>query len=129
MAGDDGGENVREAKRVGAKVRLPDGFYQLKKPKWYSKRANQISKGKKKDFTRLGHLRMEFGWQEKVELRLLFPGVERFALEIGMGDGGNMISYLDHNTTTSAIGVEIHKSSIADAMRKVEAAGFEGRAR
>ena len=62
-------------------------------------------------------------------MRSLFPKSTRFCVEIGMGDGGNLVTYLKHNTNTAVIGVEIHRSSIADAMKRVEEEGLEERVR
>ena len=46
-----------------------------------------------------------------------------------MGDGGNLVSYLKHNVNAAVVGIEIHRASIAEAMKRVEEEGLEERAR
>ena len=53
----------------------------------------------------------------------------RRMLEVGMGDGENLVSFLKTVENSTAIGCETHRASLANAMKKVEQENLEARAR
>ena len=96
--------------------------YTNRKPKWWRQLSKKGTKGQRRLIQAMqSHvLTRPAAYGETLDLATIFPHQNEVALEIGFGQGDNLLALAHDRPDVGWIGAEIHQAGIAKILQKVQ---------
>ena len=87
--------------------------------KTYSRREGRITRAQLKALTELLEVYQLPYSDSKIDILNIFPGIKRFAVEVGFGDGESLIQQALQNEQTAYLGIEVFRPGIGKCLMQL----------
>ena len=88
--------------------------------KTYSRRESRITKAQQRALNELSPRYVLEELESLKQLNKLFPNCDRFAIEIGFGDGDSLVRLASENPSTGFIGVEVYRPGVGRCLLSLD---------
>lgn len=88
--------------------------------KTYARRESRITQAQQRALRELSQRYVLHESESVIELTKLFPGVDRYAVEIGFGDGDALVEIAADNPTTGYIGIEVYRPGVGKCLMSLD---------
>ena len=94
----------------------PDRSKFVSRNKTYVRRESRITQAQQRALRDLSQRYVLQDSESVIELTELFPEVDRYAVEIGFGDGDTLVELAANNPTTGYIGIEVFRPGVGKCL-------------
>ncbi len=93
--------------------------------KTYARRESRITQAQQRALRDLSQRYVLQENESAIELTELFPGVNRYAVEIGFGDGDALVELAAENPGTGYIGIEVYRPGVGKCLMSLDSRGLD----
>lgn len=88
--------------------------------KTYSRRESRITPAQQKALAELLEIYQLPYSDSKIDISEVFPGVERFVVEVGFGDGESLVQQALENDDTAYLGIEVYRPGVGKCLMQLK---------
>ncbi|MDE0308763.1 MAG: tRNA (guanosine(46)-N7)-methyltransferase TrmB [Acidiferrobacterales bacterium] len=91
----------------------------------YARRESRITQAQQRALAELSHRYVVHRGESEIKLSELLPGADRYAVEIGFGDGDALVELAADNPTTGYVGIEVYRPGIGKCLMSLDRRGLD----